>query len=152
MTQPEKRGVSRRGFAKYVVGLVAALAAAVAGYGVLVRKKQSPRYYSPHRQLCGRRHRTIADVARTVPQGYADLILMNGNVLTVDPSDTIVDAVAVKDGCIQAAGSYSELKQFVGPLTKQVDLRGKTITPGACGFAFAYAILRQTVSGHAVRH
>jgi len=66
----------------------------------------------------------------TVPQGYADMILMNGNVLTVDPNDRIVEAVAVKDASIQAAGSYKELKQLVGPSTKQVDLKGKTVTPG----------------------
>jgi predicted amidohydrolase YtcJ len=131
LTQPEKRGVSRRGFAKYVVGFVAALAAAVAGYGVLARKREEPEVLQPSQTTRLTTTQELSQsVARTVPQGYADLILMNGNVLTVDPNDSIVEAIAVKDGRIQAAGSYKELKQFVGPSTKQVDLRGKTVTPG----------------------
>jgi hypothetical protein len=36
----KKQGTSRRGFVKYVVGLVAALAAAVVGYGVFTRKRE----------------------------------------------------------------------------------------------------------------
>jgi predicted amidohydrolase YtcJ len=131
LTQPEKRGVSRRGFTKYVVGLVAALAAAVAGYGVLVRKRTEPEVLQPSQTTGLTTTQELSQsAAATVPQGNADLILMNGNVLTVDPNDSIVNAVAVKDGRIQAAGSYSELKQFVGPSTKQLDLGGKTVTPG----------------------
>ena len=119
MTQPEKRGVSRRGFAKYVVGFVAALAAAVAGYGILVRKREEPEVLQPSQTTGLTTTQELSQsVARTVPQGYADMILMNGNVLTVDPSDRIVKAVAVKDGIIQASGSYEELKQLVGPSTK----------------------------------
>jgi predicted amidohydrolase YtcJ len=120
LAQPKKRAVSRRGFVKYVVGLVAALVAAVVGYGVFTRKREeTPVILQPSQST-----------ARTVPEGYADMILMNGNVLTVDSNDRIVEAVAVKDGSIQAVGSYKELKQLVGPSTKQVDLKGKTVTPG----------------------
>ena len=36
--------------------------------------------------------------------GYADMILMNGNVLTVDSNDSIVEAVAAKDGKIIGSG------------------------------------------------
>jgi predicted amidohydrolase YtcJ len=131
LTQPEKRGVSRRGFAKYVVGFVAALAAAVAGYGVLIRKREEPEVLQPSQTTGLTTTQELSQsTAATVPQGDADLILMNGNVLTVDPNDSVVDAVAVKDGRIQAVGSYGQLKQFVGPSTNQVDLRGKTVTPG----------------------
>ncbi len=105
---------------KYAVGIVAALAAAVLGYGLFTRKGEEPPGTLTPSQT----------TARTVPQGFADMILMNGKVLTVDADDRIVEAVAVKDGVIQAAGSYDELKQLVGSSTKQVDLRGKTVTPG----------------------
>lgn len=115
-----KRGTSRRGFVKYVVGIAAALAAAVLGYGLFTRKREEPPGTFPPSQT----------TATTVPQGYADLILMNGKVLTVDSDDRIVEAVAMKDGRIQAAGSYNELKQLAGSSTKQVDLKGKTVTPG----------------------
>jgi predicted amidohydrolase YtcJ len=120
LTQPEKHATSRRGFVKYVVGLLAALTAAAVGYGVLSRKREeTPGILQPSQTT-----------ARTVPQGYADMILMNGKVLTVDPNDRIAEAVAMKDGSIQGAGSYEELKQLIGPSTKQVDLKGKTATPG----------------------
>ena len=120
MAQPAKHATSRRGFVKYVVGIAAALAAAVLGYGLFTRKREEPPGTLPPTQT----------TARTVPQGYADMILMNAKVLTVDPNDRIVEAVAVKDGTIQAAGSYNELKQLVGSSTMQVDLKGKTVTPG----------------------
>jgi len=120
LAQPAKHATSRRGFVKYVVGIAAALAAAVLGYGLFTRKREEPPGTLPPTQT----------TARTVPQGYADMILMNAKVLTVDPNDRIVEAVAVKDGTIQAAGSYNELKQLVGSSTMQVDLKGKTVTPG----------------------
>jgi predicted amidohydrolase YtcJ len=58
------------------------------------------------------------------------MILMNGNILTVDPNDSVVEAVAVRDGKILATGAYRDLKQLSGPSTSQVDLKGKTVTPG----------------------
>jgi hypothetical protein len=39
------------------------------------------------------------------PEQAAYTVLLNGKVITVDPTDTIAQAVAVKDGLIQAVGS-----------------------------------------------
>jgi len=60
----------------------------------------------------------------------ADLALLNGKVITIDPQDAIEQAVAVKDGLIQAVGSEADIRALVGEHTQLVDLGGKTLTPG----------------------
>jgi predicted amidohydrolase YtcJ len=60
----------------------------------------------------------------------ADLVLVNGKVITVDPEDSIVEAVAIKDGRILATGPTSNVKVLVGEGTEVMDLGGKTVLPG----------------------
>ena len=60
----------------------------------------------------------------------ADLVLINGKIITVDSKDTIVEAVAVRNGKIAALGKNEYVKGFVGPQTTVLDLKGKTATPG----------------------
>ena len=60
----------------------------------------------------------------------ADLVLFNGKVITVDPSDAIAQAVAVKDGLILAVGTDAEILAHAGRNTQRVDLKGLTVTPG----------------------
>jgi len=55
---------------------------------------------------------------------------MNGKIITVDMKDTIAQAVAVKDDKILKVGTDDEIETLIGPETKVVDLRGKTVTPG----------------------
>jgi hypothetical protein len=64
------------------------------------------------------------------PERAADLALLNGKVITVDPDDTIVEAVAVKDGLIQAVGAGDEVAALIGEATQVVDLGGRAVTPG----------------------
>ncbi len=61
---------------------------------------------------------------------FADLILKNGKVITIDKNETIVKAVAVKFGKIVAVGSNTEIERFVGEQTEIIDLSGKTVIPG----------------------
>ena len=61
---------------------------------------------------------------------YADLVLWNGPIITMDRNKRIVEAVAVKDGRITAAGYKPEVQRLIGPRTEIVDLEGKTVTPG----------------------
>ena len=63
-------------------------------------------------------------------QTAADLVLTNGIVLTIDPSDSIAQAVAITDGRIVAVGTSDAIKTRVGANTRIIDLRGRTATPG----------------------
>ena len=61
---------------------------------------------------------------------YADLILHNGKIVTVDERFTIAQAVAVKKGKFLAVGKEKEILKFAGPETIKIDLKGKTVLPG----------------------
>jgi predicted amidohydrolase YtcJ len=60
----------------------------------------------------------------------ADRILVNGKIITVDPNDSIVGAVAIKDGKFLATGSTEEIKELAGRNTEVIDIEGKTALPG----------------------
>jgi len=60
----------------------------------------------------------------------ADLLLLNGKVITVDPDFSVAEAVAVKDGRITAVGSSAEMAELVGAGTEVIDLGGRTVLPG----------------------
>src|ERR687884_148218 len=63
-------------------------------------------------------------------QAQAELVLLNGRVLTVDDAFSIRQAVAVKDGRFAAVGSDADVRPWVGAETRVVDLGGKTVIPG----------------------
>jgi hypothetical protein len=60
----------------------------------------------------------------------ADLLLLNGKVITVDSEFKIVEAVAVKDRKIIATGTTPEIEGLQGEGTEVIDLKGKTVLPG----------------------
>jgi len=60
----------------------------------------------------------------------ADLVMRNGNVITVDAKDTIAEAVAVRDGIIVGVGTNEDMEPLIGKETKIMDLRGETVVPG----------------------
>lgn len=60
----------------------------------------------------------------------ADLVIVNGKVITVDRDFSIKQAVAVKDGKIAAVGSDDEIEPFIEAGTKMLDLKGKPLLPG----------------------
>ena len=61
---------------------------------------------------------------------HADILLVNGHVITVDDRFTRANAVAVRDGRILAVGGADVLASHSGPGTAVVDLRGRTLMPG----------------------
>jgi len=64
----------------------------------------------------------------------ADLILLNGKIITVDKNFSIAQAIAIKQDKIIAVGSNSEIKKLAGKKTKIIDLAGKTVVPGLIDF------------------
>ena len=60
----------------------------------------------------------------------ADIVFKNGTVYTVDDQNTVVEAVAVKDGLIIATGTSADIALHEGDDTEVIDLAGKTMTPG----------------------
>ncbi|MBW2154778.1 MAG: amidohydrolase [Deltaproteobacteria bacterium] len=65
------------------------------------------------------------------PNGiWADLILTNGTIITVDTDNTTAQAVAVRDGKIIKVGTGDEMAALTGKNTKIIDLEGKTLVPG----------------------
>ncbi|HTD77864.1 MAG TPA: amidohydrolase family protein, partial [Chloroflexota bacterium] len=66
-----------------------------------------------------------------VPEALsADLILVNGRVLTMDAQDSEAQAVAIKDERILAVGSNADIEALAGPKTRGVDLAGQVTVPG----------------------
>ena len=61
---------------------------------------------------------------------FADRVLVNGNILTVDAKDSVAEAVAIRDGRITAVGTNTEIEVLTGPGTDRIDLDGLTATPG----------------------
>ncbi|MGH8224108.1 MAG: hypothetical protein ACREQZ_14160, partial [Woeseiaceae bacterium] len=61
---------------------------------------------------------------------YADLVLYDGKVLTVDEAFTVAEAVAVRDGRILATGDSRDMLALAGPDTERIELAGRTVTPG----------------------
>lgn len=61
---------------------------------------------------------------------YADLIVYNGQVLTVDPAFSTAEALAVRDGKFLAVGTTARIRAMAGPKTRQVDLQGRSVVPG----------------------
>jgi len=61
---------------------------------------------------------------------FADAVYHNGKVLTVDERFSIVQAFAVREGKIMAAGTNGEILDLAGPNTRRLDLKGKTVIPG----------------------
>jgi len=60
----------------------------------------------------------------------ADLLLVNGKVLTMDARDSVAQAVAVRDGKILAVGSTAEIRARAAKNARVIDLHGRTATPG----------------------
>jgi predicted amidohydrolase YtcJ len=60
----------------------------------------------------------------------AELIFTGGQVHTVNAQNDIIEAVAVGGGRILAVGSNADIRALVGPDTRDVALRGRSLLPG----------------------
>lgn len=64
------------------------------------------------------------------PGGFADAVLLDGKIATLDSAGRFVTALAVRDGRIAAIGTNDEIKPRIGPQTRVLRLEGKTVVPG----------------------
>jgi len=60
----------------------------------------------------------------------ADLILRNGLIYTVDSTNTMTEAVAIREGKIVFVGSNNDVKRYKGKQTRIIDLKGQFVLPG----------------------
>ncbi len=60
----------------------------------------------------------------------ATIVFVNGRVHTVDPSNSVAEAVAVDGDRILAVGSNTSIRPLAGAGTRVVDLAGRTLLPG----------------------
>jgi len=60
----------------------------------------------------------------------ADMVLLNGEIITIKESGNREQALAIKAGKIIAIGSNDAIKAFIDNNTKVMDLQGHTVVPG----------------------
>lgn len=60
----------------------------------------------------------------------ADTVVTGGKVVTLDDDASVVEAFAVRDGRVVATGTSKLIQRLVGPQTKVLDLKGRTVIPG----------------------
>jgi len=71
-----------------------------------------------------------AGASLVAQQPRADLILVNGRILTVDSADRVVQAVGISGNRIVAVGTNAEVERAASPNARRIDLAGRAVTPG----------------------
>src|SRR5689334_21180991 len=65
-----------------------------------------------------------------IPSTSTDLILHNGTVTTLDRSNPIATAVAIRDGKFLRVGTDADVKPLASAATRVIDLKGRRVLPG----------------------
>jgi predicted amidohydrolase YtcJ len=60
----------------------------------------------------------------------ADLVLLNGQIVTMNPSQPYAEAIAIKSNKILRVDTDAEINRLIGENTKVIRLNGKTVIPG----------------------
>jgi len=97
-----------------------------------------PKFRSTKLMKMKRRHITIYlvlfalifSLAACTMENPADIIIVNGKILTVDTQFTIAEAVAIKDDKILAVGSNGDIKKLADRKSEIFDAEGNTVIPG----------------------
>ncbi|MFW9962358.1 MAG: hypothetical protein ACFFCX_02250, partial [Candidatus Sifarchaeia archaeon] len=59
-----------------------------------------------------------------------DIIIYNGEILTMEQSPAQIEALAIKGEYIVAVGNESDILTMAGSDTQFIDLEGRTLLPG----------------------
>lgn len=59
-----------------------------------------------------------------------DRVFFGGTIITLDESNPVAEALAVKDGLIAAVGDYEDIRPNIGKGTEVIDLKHQTMLPG----------------------
>lgn len=65
-----------------------------------------------------------------VDEVFCDSVILNGNVITMNPRQPHAEAVAIKNGRIVRVGGNKKMIGLLTPKTKIWDIEGKTLIPG----------------------
>ena len=68
--------------------------------------------------------------ASLAAQPEATLVLLNGRIWTVSPAQPEAEAVACIGSRIVAVGSSADVRRWIGPQTRVIDLQGRRVVPG----------------------
>lgn len=60
----------------------------------------------------------------------ADLVLTNGKIFTMNPSQPHAEAIAIKDGKILQVGTNDDVNRWIEKDAQLINLKGKTVVPG----------------------
>lgn len=60
----------------------------------------------------------------------ANLVLINGTVISVDENNTIYEAIAIASDTIMALGTTDNIKEYINDKTIVIDLKQQTVIPG----------------------
>ena len=63
-------------------------------------------------------------------RNFADTILHNGKIITVDEQFSIYAAIAIRDGTILETGNEADIMALAGDATNMIDLKGHAVIPG----------------------
>jgi len=72
----------------------------------------------------------LMKTSTTVAPGNADLVIVNGNVITMDERDTRGEALACKFGRLAAVGTNHEILRLAGQGTRVLDVDRRCVLPG----------------------
>jgi predicted amidohydrolase YtcJ len=60
----------------------------------------------------------------------ADVVVVGGNVVTVDRAFSVARAFAIRNGRFIAVGSDADVRPYIGRTTRVIDAHGRTVIPG----------------------
>ena len=73
---------------------------------------------------------TSTNTPRPIPAEPADVIFHNGTIITIEESMPLAEAIALRNGLIQAVGTSEDILALQGPDAVVIDLKGSTMMPG----------------------